>query len=161
MKDILSSIPAGLDPMSYTREWLSDKVFHEVDLTKEASNKEVEEAIRSLSITNAAGHDNITTRLVKCLGGYIAPVMTHLINLCFEHDRMPTVFELAKISPLFKFGDKFYARNYRPMAVLPALSKVIERIVFGRLQSHLETHILLLDTQNAYREKRSVTKAML
>ena len=75
--------------MSYTREWLQNKVFPEVDLTREASNEEVEEAIKSLNITDTAGHDNITTRLVKCMGGYIAPVMTHLINLCFEHDRMP------------------------------------------------------------------------
>ena len=45
--------------------------------------------------------------------------------------------------------------------MLPALSKVIERIVFGRLKSHLEAHNLLSDTQNAYREKRSVTTAML
>ena len=48
-----------------------------------------------------------------------------------------------------------------PVAVLPALSKVIERVVFSRLKSHLESHQLLSDKQNAYREKRSVTTAML
>ena len=55
------------------------------------------------------------------MGSYRAPVLTHLINLCIEHDRMP-VFKLEKISPLFKSGD------YRPVAVLPALSKVIETL---------------------------------
>ena len=161
VKDILSAIPAGIDPLSYTREWLSDKVFPEVDLTRPVSEEDVEEAIKSLNITDAAGHDDLTTRLVKCMGGYITPVLPHMIDLCFEQDRMPTVFKLAKISPLFKSGDKFNPRNYRPVAVLPAISKVIERVVFSRLKSHLESHQLLSDRQNAYREKRSVTTAML
>ena len=161
VKDILSGIPAGIDPMSFTRDWLADKVFPEVDLTRPVTQEDVEEAIKSLNITDAAGHDDLTTRLVKCMGGYLAPILTHLINLCFEQDRMPTVFKLAKISPLFKSGDKFNARNCRPVAVLPALSKIVERVVFSRLKCHLETHNLLADTQNAYREKRSVTTAML
>ena len=161
VKDILSIIPAGIDPMSFTRDWLADKVFPEVDLTRPVTQEDVEEAIKSLNITDAAGHDDLTTRLVKCMGGYLAPILTHLINLCFEQDRMPTVFKLAKISPLFKSGDKFNARNYRPVAVLPALSKIVERVVFSRLKCHLATHNLLADTQNAYREKRSVTTAML
>ena len=74
---------------------------------------------------------------------------------------MPLIWKLAKISPLFKGGDKFDAKNYRPVAVLPAMSKVIEKIVFGRLKKHVETYNLLADTQNAYREKRSVTTSML
>ena len=161
VKDILANLPAGVDPLSYTREWLEDKEVPEVNLTEKVTQAEVEEAFKSLNWSDAAGHDNLTTRLVKSMGDYISPVMTHLINLCFEQNRMPTVFKLAKISPLFKGGDRFNARNYRPVAILPALSKVIERIVFGRLKNHLETNHLLTDTQNAYREKRSVTTAML
>ena len=48
--------------------------------------------------------------------------------------------KLAKISPLYKSGDRFDAKNYRPVAVLPALSKVIEKIVISRLKRHLEKH---------------------
>ena len=74
---------------------------------------------------------------------------------------MPLLWKLAKISPLFKGGDKFDAKNYRPVAVLPAFSKIIESVVFSRLKKHLESNNLLSDTQNAYRPKRSVTTALL
>ena len=161
IRDILENLPAGVDPLSYTREWLADKEVPEVNLTSSVTVEEVEEAIKSLNWSDAAGHDDLTTRVVKYMGPYIAPVMTHLINISFEQDRMPTVFKLAKISPLFKGGDRFNARNYRPVAILPALSKIVERIVFGRLKLHLESNDLLSDRQNAYREKRSVTTAML
>ena len=58
VKDILSIIPAGIDPMSFTRDWLADKVFPEVDLTRPVTQEDVEEAIKSLNITDAAGHDD-------------------------------------------------------------------------------------------------------
>ena len=68
---------------------------------------------------------------------------------------------MAKISPLYEKGDKFDARNYPPVAVLSAMSKVLEKVIIGWLKKHLETNKLLADTQNAYREKRSVTTAVI
>ena len=76
--------------------------------------------------------------------------MTHLVNLSFEKETFPDVFKLAKISPLFKKGDKFDAKNYRPVAVLLAMSKLIKKIVITRHETHLEKNRLLADTQKAY-----------
>ena len=55
----------------------------------------------------------------------------------------------------------FEATNYRPEAVLPSMSKIIEKIVIGRLKKHLEKNHLLSDNQNTYRAHRSVTTAVL
>ena len=162
IRDILDHLPpSGVDPLDYTRSFLAGREIPEVEITRSVDEAEVAAAIDHLNITDAAGHDHLTTRLVKSMKSVLTPVLTHLINLCFDQDKMPVLWKLAKISPLFKGGDKFNARNYRPVAVLPALSKVIERVVFSRLQSHLEEHRLLADSQNAYRQKRSVTTAML
>ena len=162
VKDILETIPDdGTDPLSYTREWLQDKHVPVLELTKTASQEEVEAALASLNITDAAGHDNLTTRLIKEMREPLACIMTHLVNQSFKYDKYPTAWKLAKISPLYKKGDKFDARNYRPVAVLPALSKVMEKVVIGRLKTHLEKNRLLSDHQNAYRERRSVTTAVI
>ena len=91
----------------------------------------------------------------------LACIMTHLVNKSFEHDKFPLCWKLAKISPLFKKGDKFDAKNYRPVAVLPSMSKVLEKVIVSRLKTHLERNKLLADTQNAYREKRKVTTAVI
>ena len=162
VEDILSGIPDdGTDPLSYTKRWLEGKNVPTCQLTTRATYEEVEAAMKSLRSTDAAGHDELTTRLIKFMAEPLACVMTHLVNLSFEKETFPDVFKLAKISPLFKKGDKFDAKNYRPVAVLPAMSKVVEKIVITRLKTHLEKNRLLADTQNAYREKRSVTTAML
>ena len=160
VKDILAGIPNdGIDPLEFTRKWLKDKEVPECDLTSMVEYEEVLQAMSELNITDAAGHDQLTTRLIKRMRFVLAPVVHHLINLCFTQDKMPLVWKLAKISPLFKSGDRFDAKNYRPVAVLPALSKVIEKIVIVRLKKHLEFNNLLTDRQNAYREKRSVSHA--
>ena len=166
VKDILAGIPDnGDDPLEYTRKWLEGKEVTECDLTETVEWEEMFEAIKELNVTDAAGHDELTTRFIKRMQYAIAPVLCHLINRCFEHNTMPLLWKLAKISPLFKGGDRFDAKQYRPVAVLPALSKVIEKIVINRLKKHLERNRiggkLLTDNQNAYRAKRSVTTAMV
>ena len=139
VKDILAGIPDnGDDPLEYTRKWLEGKELNECDLTEDVEWEEMLEAMAELNVTDAAGHDEITTRLIKHMRYALAPVMCHLINRCFEHNKMPLLWKLAKISPLFKGGDRFDAKQYRPVAVLPAMSKVIEKIVIKRLKKHLE-----------------------
>ena len=124
VKDILAGIPdTGEDPLEYTRRWLADKTVPTVELTEKVEHDEVLEAMASLNITDAAGHDQLTTRLIKRMRFLLACPMTKLINHCFKYDIMPTVWKLAKISPLFKSGDKFDPKNYRPVAILPAMEK--------------------------------------
>ena len=61
------------------------------------------------------------TWLIRRMGYVLAPETQYLI--CFEHDQMPLLWKLAKISILFKSGDRFDVKTYRPVAVLPAMSK--------------------------------------
>ena len=161
-KDILKDIPDdGVDPLSFTRAFLEGRDVPELKLTKPATHEEVAAAFKELNITDAAGHDHITTRVVKAMKDELEFLMVHLINKSFEKNKFPTEWKLAKISPLYKKGDKYDAKNYRPVAVLPALSKVMEKVVIGRIKRHMEENKLLTDNQNAYRAKRSVTTAML
>ena len=85
-----------------------------------------------LNITDAAGHDYLPNQTDK--ENVLAPETQYLI--CFEHDQMLLLWKLAKISILFKSGDRFDAKNYRPVVVLPAMYKIIEMIVIGWLKKH-------------------------
>ena len=136
--DILENIPDdGTDPLSYTRDWLEGKNVPVCELTKQASQEEVVKALKELSLKDAAGHDHLTTRLIKSMREPLACIMTHLVNTCFKHDRMPFGCKLAKILPLYKKGDRFDATNYRPVAVLLSMSKVILKVVVSRLKKLL------------------------
>ena len=61
----------------------------------------------------------------------------------------------AKIVPIFKSGEKEKAENYRPISVLPVLSKLLEKAVHDQLLTSFESNKLLNDSHFGYRERRS------
>ena len=70
--------------------------------------------------------------------------------------------KIAKVIPLFKGeGDRSSVSNYRPISLLPTLSKIFERIICESLTEHLEKNHLLFDYQFGFRKKRNTTLAIL
>jgi len=68
---------------------------------------------------------------------------------------------LAKVTPIFKAGDKFHVGNYRPISVLPLLSKIIERAVHNQLYSYLTTSGLICDNQSGFRTNHSTATTLI
>lgn len=64
------------------------------------------------------------------------------------------------IIPLFKKGEKCNPANYRPVTLLPAPSKIIEKLFVSRLMSYLNKHNLLTPAQFAYQKNKSVQTAI-
>ena len=63
--------------------------------------------------------------------------------------------KIAKVVPIFKSGDKHIFNNYRPISILPAFSKILEKIVANKLMKFLETYKLLYKHQYGFRHKYS------
>ena len=61
----------------------------------------------------------------------------------------PDSFKKSKITPLFKKGDQSLLLNYRPISLLPTISKVFERILFGQMYKYFNTNSLLAEQQYA------------
>ena len=72
---------------------------------------------------------------------------------------VPSAWKKAKVVPLFKSGDKNNTDNYRPISVLPTLSKLLEKAVHNQLSQYLEGNDLLNMFQFGYRDKRSTQLA--
>ena len=66
---------------------------------------------------------------------------------------VPMEWKAAKIIPLFKSGSMVELDNYRPISILPVLSKILERIVYKQLLSRLENNGLLSSFQFGFRSK--------
>ena len=69
--------------------------------------------------------------------------------------------KLAKVIPIFKNGDKHPFQNYRPVSVLPCLSKIFERLMYDRLITFIEKHKLINDLQFGFRKDRSAHMALI
>ena len=73
----------------------------------------------------------------------------------------PRKLKMAKVKPLHKKGDKLSMNNYRPISLLPAISKILQKIILGQLDQHFTTHQLFFANQYGFRKQRSTEHAVI
>lgn len=139
----------------------------QVDTTKsfclfECSLEEVERAFQSLKIKNTCDIYNLSTGHLKLIWPEIVNPLTTLINMCFRETYFPKELKIAKVAALYKGkGEKLDCGNYRPISILPCLSKVFELILKNRIMRFMEKTQLFTENQHGYRVGRSTTTALL
>ena len=89
------------------------------------------------------GPDNITPHLLKTALPYIVESLTCVYNLCIEQNIFPTALKNAKVVPLPKTNDLSDPSNYRPISLLPVISKLLERHIHKYLLQYLENLSLI------------------
>lgn len=114
-----------------------------------------------LKTNKASGLDSISARMLLDSSDVIAPSLIYLINMSFRTGVFPDMWKCAKVMALFKTGDKHDRDNYRPIFILPAVSKVIERFVRLQLYGRLTQNKLLFDDQFGFRQRRSTAPGLL
>lgn len=90
----------------------------------------------------------------------IVPPLTYIYNLALSTGKFPNVFKKAIIHPIYKSGDRSRVDNYRPISVLTAFSKILERVMNSRLVSYLENYNLIAPTQFGFRSGKSTSDAV-
>lgn len=123
------------------------------------TENEIYNIIMSLKNTKCSGYDEITTKLLKLNAIYLAHPIAHIINLSFEKGYFPEQLKLSVIKPLFKKGDRLDPNNYRPITIIPILSKVYERAMFIRLTNFLDKFKILHPQQYGFRKGSSTSLA--
>jgi hypothetical protein len=130
---------------------------------KFANAKRTSQARKGLNNTEALGVDKITTSVLKkgveILGGPIS----HLINRSLAEGKVPAQFKIGRVHPIHKGKGKpgEDPGSYRPVSILPAMSKVLESLVKGDLEAHLKRVNGLPGSQYGFCPKRSCTSALV
>ena len=117
--------------------------------------------INSMPNKHSAGNDDIPSVVLKCVGDCIAEPLCHIINLCMENVKYIDVFKVAKVIPVFKKGGVELVNNYRPISLLPVVSKIFERIIYDKMVSFLNKHGILSESQYGFRKCHSTQHAIL
>lgn len=117
----------------------------------------VSKSIKSMSV----GVDGLNIFVIKTLMGRISSILTHIINVSFEHSIFPERWKKAIIKPIPKVPVPITPSDYRPISILPALSKIIEKLVNIQIVSYLTMHSLLDPYQSAYKKNHSTQTALL
>ena len=102
-------------------------------------------------MSKATGRDRVSVKIIKVAAKIISPSLAKLCNRCFATATFPRMWKTAEVIPLFKGGDKTNVDNYRPISILPVISKIIERLVHNSLMIELEERNLIYHLQSGFR----------
>ena len=90
----------------------------------------------------------------------ISPLLKHVFNRSLAEGIFPNVLKKAKVIPIFKSGDKSLAENYRPISLLPQISKIFEKLIKSRISNFLNKFNILNDNQYGFRKNLSTADAL-
>ena len=105
--------------------------------------------------------NHITTSLFKDMRHVLADPIAQLINISYQTGIFPSSLKIACITPIFKQGEKTILNNYRPISVLPVLSKIFERSLSNRLICWMSRHAILSSHQFGFRKGKSTVDALI
>jgi len=124
-----------------------------------ASEEELLRIINKLKNTSA-GHDDLSVKALKAAMESLLTPLTHLCNLSLQTGEIPGQLKIAKITPIYKSGDKDCFSNYRPISVLPVISKIFEKLMYNRLIEYIEQNEIFYENQFGFRRGRSTSMAL-
>ena len=107
----------------------------------------------------AQGYDNIPSKLLRLGASGISSHVSRLVNHCLHVCEFPDIMKLADVSSLFKKNDNLKKDNYRPVSVLPSLSKVYERVMGQQLSNFFDKIYSAL--LSAFRKRYSCQSTIL
>ena len=121
----------------------------------------IDNIINKLKNKSSCGYDNFSNKHIKYARNVLTKPLTLLINQCLQTGIYPSQLKMSRIKPLFKSGDKSLFSNYRPISLLPSLSKIFERVIFDQLLGYFTNNNLLCLDQFGFRPGHSTELAAL
>ena len=91
----------------------------------------------------------------------VTPAVTHIVNLSIGTSIFPSPWKISKVIPLHKKLDPLDPSNYRPVAILPIISKVLERIIFDQIVEYFDLNQLFHPNHHGFRAGHSTCTALL
>ncbi|CAK1581557.1 unnamed protein product [Parnassius mnemosyne] len=124
------------------------------------ASDEIKKIILSIK-SNAVGCDNISRRMIIYILDHILPVISHIINFSLNSGVFPSLWRMAHIIPLPKTSNPTLPNHFRPISILPFLSKILEACVHRQLSLFVYKNNLLSPFQSGFRPGHSTVSALL
>lgn len=127
---------------------------------REVTYNEVRDAINELKNKHSKDFYDLDIMLIKSLKDMLITPLTKLFNQCIREGVYPSCFKISKIIPIFKKGNQTDLGNYRPIALIPVISKILELLLKQQLYDYLEQNNLLIESQYGFRKEKSTVGAI-
>ena len=151
---LANNINSNVDPLLYVQRHTNNMNIPEV------SEFEIKNIIQDLN-NSAAGYDELPASIFKKVSDIYIKPLTYFINMSIREGIVPEEFKLAKVIPIYEGEDDQIIQNYRPISVLPFLSKICEKIIFINVIEFLNENKLFYDCQFGFRKNHATSHAII
>ena len=134
-----------------------EKIFNFQNITE----ADVIATIEKLKSKTSKDKDNINNMLLKNIKHEIAKPLSIIMNMMFKEGIFPDELKVAKIIPIYKKNDMHCFENYRPISILPSISKVFERIIYNQIYEYFSISKLFYNSQYGFRSNHSTEHAAM
>ena len=121
----------------------------------------VSKLLKNLKNSKSSSIDELDNFCVKVAADSIARPLHHIITLSILQTKFPSCWKYSKVIPLHKKECKLERKNYRPVAILSPLSKILEKVVYEQLYDYLTRNKIFHPNLHGYRQNRSTQTALL
>ena len=147
--------PTDKNPVDYIQQDMISNLYFDP-----VTEQEIYKIIDTFK-DSAAGWDDLKSTMIKHIKESITTPLVHICNRSFETGIFPSELKIANVVPIYKSGDEMVFSNYRPVSVLPVFSKLLERLVYNRLISHINENKLLYEYQFGFQKGKSTYLAIM
>ena len=123
------------------------------------SVNEVGEQLRLINTAKAIGPDGLPSDVLKTCYKELTPSLTNIFNQSLSEGLVPQAWKCANIVPIFKKGNSNVVSNYRPVSLLPIISKILEKLVHNNIITNLIPKITL--KQHGFMPTKSTVTQLL
>ena len=105
--------------------------------------------------------DIFNINIIKTVEPHIIPGLVIICNNSINERTFPEMLKIAKVIPVHKKNDEFVTGNYRPISLLSVFHKLLEKLMYKRLKSFLETHDFSYKYQYGFRTNHSTINSCI
>ena len=127
---------------------------------RQCSEEDVRKILSKIPNNKADGIDGIPMKAIKLGIEILLSPITYLINKLIMHG-FPKQLKQSIVMPIYKKGPADKTENYRPIAIVPAISKLAERVIANQLNTYLSENNLITNSQHGFRSNHSTNTALL
>lgn len=127
---------------------------------RKVSAWQIERIIDKLSSEKAPGIDRIRVQDIKYIKSSISNILAKFVNMCASRGTYPDDLKKSLIRPIYKQGSHLEYTNYRPIAILSVINKIVEKVLVKQVSEFLEHYKLISNSQHGFRKGRSTSTAL-
>ena len=163
LKSKIPNLPKIYDTLSQVfRNYYSEKgVVPKSKKIFQVSEEYVYKELCKLNVSKSTGIDGFKPKFLKDGADVIKGAVTHIINLSLETGVVPNELKSAIVKPLYKKSSRLDVGNYRPVSILPTISKILERAVYVQMEKHLKDNNILYKFQSGFRTSYSTDTCLI